>query len=232
MCSSLDGSHNRAITRTAAIVAQDISSRSGGRSPSRSRSKPTACHNRHASQTSPNRRPRSNRKRFRSTSIGSSGTSSSKRLGCRSIPINCRATALAAKRPLASSSPSRAIVSCRTFLPQRNDLRRKASRQSFKILAFRADCGSWANTASILAHHEKAQRHSVRGQGSGLCFEPFSFPQAAEPGLLNPEPSRRPLPCAVQPVGCVLTRTRIASYVFRKSTRLARTQIASYEPQK
>jgi hypothetical protein len=65
MCSSLDGSHIRAITSTAAIFAQAMRSFPVGRTCSHTHSRPVPRHNARAKYTSPNRRERSMRMRLR-----------------------------------------------------------------------------------------------------------------------------------------------------------------------
>src|SRR5579871_904229 len=67
MCSSLDGSQNRAATSTAAIFAQEMRSRPAGSRCSHRSSSPIPRHSASARYTSPNWRERSTRMPFRRT---------------------------------------------------------------------------------------------------------------------------------------------------------------------
>jgi len=126
MCSSLDGSHSRAIVRIAAIVGHGICSRPPTISSSHSRSNSSARHSVQPSHTSPKLRERSTRTRSRRTStLVDAGERSSNSSYCSARPLIWRASACARARPCASSSPSYATVSCRTLPPRRTERTRR-----------------------------------------------------------------------------------------------------------
>src|SRR6266545_3499535 len=126
MCSSLDGSHSRASTSTAAIVAHGTASRPSGSSRARTSSSLSARQSVQPSHTSPNVRPRSSRRRLRRTGIAVSGSSGRNRSGWSSSPVIARASARARARPAASSSPRWATVCWTTLRPTRTE---RTSRQ-------------------------------------------------------------------------------------------------------
>jgi hypothetical protein len=119
MCNSLDGSHSRAATRTAAIFAHEMRSLPTGSSRSHSSARPVPRHNASAKYTSPNRRERSIRMPFKRTATVICSLPSSNSCVCSGAPISRRASARASTRPCSSSSPRCATVCWMTRCPTR-----------------------------------------------------------------------------------------------------------------
>src|SRR3989304_4397266 len=123
-CSSLEGSHNRPITRTATTSAQLTASRPRGNKPPSNSSSLSECHSTHPSHTAPKLLERSSRTASSRTAAASTGAFDSNKQPCElspACPEILRASTAARARPSASSSPSCATASCRTLRPRRTE---------------------------------------------------------------------------------------------------------------
>jgi hypothetical protein len=99
MCSSLDGSHNRAVTSTAAIFAQATRSWPAGSSRLHRSSSPSPRHKASAKYTSPNRRERSMQTPLSRTGAVKCRLPSSNNTASSGAPISRRASTRASVRP-------------------------------------------------------------------------------------------------------------------------------------